>query len=661
MFRSIYGATKLRHDLFEDTSVDEFDTLILRGGNGDSWFHPSGTQQLRAQYIRDQWHRDIQQSMGWLTAHQRYMHLYVNGLYWGLYHVFERPTGDFLASHLGGEEEDWDAHNSTDPLDGDLEAWNTMFAIANGGVADAAGYAAIQEYLDVPNLIDFLLINFYSGNVDWDTKNWYAGRKRETGAGYMFFCWDSERTFWDVNTNRTTLNIAGRPTSMHQRLAQNPEYRLLFADHVHRHFFHDGLLTPNVAAEYWNARADEIEVPLVAESARFGDNKRSVPYRVTAEWRNEHNTLTNSYMRSRTGIVLGQLRARGLYPNVAAPVFSPLDERIDPGFELSITSANEVFYTIDGSDPRLEGGAPSPSAIRLAGGDGDLRIDTTTRVRARSRQGGVWSAAMDRTFVTPSLAITEIHYHPSPSAEGDTFDGGDREFLELRNISKSVVDLSGVRIEGDIELDFSEGDIETLAPGAFVVIVRNLAAFDDHYGLEGRSVTGEYRGRLSNGGGVLTLVGSVGETIQEVWFDDAWHPITDGQGFSLVARDEAALPEDPSRAAEWRPSLALGGSPGLPDISAGSRVPGDLNFNGTTDLSDAVFLAAKLFQGEATPWPCGETLRSLSNVQMADWNGDAAVDVSDIVSALLYQFAGGSPHALSVECRPFDTCPGECP
>ena len=365
IFKRIYGDGKLRHALFEDTSIDEFDEIILRGGNGDSWFHPSATQQQQAQYIRDQWHRDIEFAMGRLTAHQRHMHLYLNGLYWGLFHIFERPTGSFLASHLGGQRQDWDAHNSLDPLDGDLVAWNEMMSIAEAGVADAAGYAELQEYLSVPNLIDFMLINFYSGNIDWDRKNWYAARRREPGAGYVFFTWDSERTFLGLTDNRTSQEMAGRPSRLHQLLAANPEYRMLFADHVRRHFFADGVLTPEKAIEFWMARADEIRLPLIAESARFGDNKRSQPYTVDREWSSELRRVTNDYMPRRTGIVLAQLRARGLFPNVDAPTFDRLGGHIDSEIVLSVTARDgEIFYTTDSADPRLAGGAVSPRATR---------------------------------------------------------------------------------------------------------------------------------------------------------------------------------------------------------------------------------------------------------------------------------------------------------
>ncbi|MGB2822104.1 MAG: chitobiase/beta-hexosaminidase C-terminal domain-containing protein, partial [Phycisphaerae bacterium] len=268
VFRGEYGPTMLEFPLFAGSDVTRFNSIILRGQNGDSWIHPNSNQRRRAQYIRDQWHRDVQAAMGHRTLDQDHFHLYINGLYWGFFHVFVRSEAEFMADAFGGSEEDYDVirdlnrrAGEVEAIDGDLLAWNAMMALANGNIADNANYLAIQQYLDLENFVDYMLINFYSANTDWDASNWRAARKREPGAGFMFFPWDSERTVGNssssslvVDGNVTGKDVANRPTHMHQRLTLNEEYRLFFADRMHRHLFNDGVLTPRKAAESWQRR-----------------------------------------------------------------------------------------------------------------------------------------------------------------------------------------------------------------------------------------------------------------------------------------------------------------------------------------------------------------------------------------------------------------------
>ncbi|MFT5525431.1 MAG: hypothetical protein ACI9HK_003399, partial [Pirellulaceae bacterium] len=70
LFRDEYGTDKLEFPLFGDTDVQIFDELILRGGNGDAWIHPSLGQEIDAQYIRDQWLRDSLGVMGHVSPEQ---------------------------------------------------------------------------------------------------------------------------------------------------------------------------------------------------------------------------------------------------------------------------------------------------------------------------------------------------------------------------------------------------------------------------------------------------------------------------------------------------------------------------------------------------------------------------------------------------------------
>lgn len=377
LFKGMYGTPKLEFSMFQGWPVERFDTLILRGGNGDSWIHPRTIQQVRAQYIRDQWPRDTQVAMGRLTAGQCYVHLYLNGLYWGLYHVIERPNASFFAEHLGGEPREYDAiQHKNGTVDGNRDAWNAMMAIANGGLTSAESYRRVQEYIDLGNLIDWLLVNFYCGNVDWDHNNWYGGRRRRAGETFRFLSWDSERTFLSLGDNVTGRDNANQPTHVHQKLTANSEYRLLFADHVHRHFFNGGVLTPEEAAARWMARADEIRLPLEAESARWGDSKRpGNPYRPEVEWQAELDFLRLEYFPQRTAIVLEQLRNRGLYPDVEAPTLSPHGGTLDVDDLVALHApAGTIWYTLDGSDPRHPQMADDEASQVLVAEDAPKRV-----------------------------------------------------------------------------------------------------------------------------------------------------------------------------------------------------------------------------------------------------------------------------------------------
>ena len=79
----------------------------------------------------------------------------------------------------------------------------------------------------------------------------------------------------------------------------------------------------------------------------------------------------------------------------------------------------------------------------------------------------------------------------------------------------------------------------------------------------GVQILGPYTGRLNDGGEEIELVDAIGRTIHEFDYKDGWYEITDGEGFSLTIKDPTS--GDPTSWDEksgWRPSAAIGGSPG---------------------------------------------------------------------------------------------------
>ena len=585
LFKSQYGADKLRYPLFDDTpggqdATDEFDTIILRAGYNKSWAHSASGQRAMTQYLQNQFMADAHRDMGHKAIHGTFVHLYVNGQYWGLYNPVERPSAPFMESYFGGEEEQWDVLNSNLVISGTRDSWTALHNLANGVVpggpwtpevpnpnamASSAAYEQIKQLLDVENFVDYMVGNFYGANLDWDHHNWYAAKKRDATGRWRFFMWDSERTLESPSNDVTELNFMNNPSRLWQQLRVNPEFRLLVADRVHKHMFNDGTLTPAASIARYNALLAEIDRAVVGESARWGDFRRpDQPYTRDVEWVAERNRLLNSYFPGRTATVINQFLADGLYPTTGAPRFNQHGGVIGSNFELQITNPNTgggtVYYTLDGTDPRLPGGGVAPGALVYGGPVG---ISQTTDVTARVLLNGVWSAANAArfTFDLGAIRITEVMYNPAPPAPGGTTTATDYEFIEVENTASRRVLLAGIQLREGIEFTFGNFSLD---PGQRAVVVRNPTAFRARYG-DAPIVAGTYTNSLSDGGERIVLRGPLGQSIVDFTYDDDWYAQTDGGGYSLVAVNPNASNTVLSQKPGWRPSNRLHGGPGAAD------------------------------------------------------------------------------------------------
>ena len=318
VFRRDYGASTLDFPIWgDDDEPESVNSILLRGQNGDSWIHPSGTQRREALYIRDQFARSLHAAMGAPEMPQGHVNLYINGMYWGLYHTIERIEDESMVRLFGGAEEDWDIVKSSPPqmlvVAGSLGTWFEMQNLAAAVGAGEADFALLEEHLDFDRFIDFLLVNYFNGNRDWDHNNFQAARRRTGGDKWRFFVWDSERTMLANNHDSTTKNSAGRATGLHHLLLPREEYRELFRARVALHMANGGVLTPARTAEEFTGWASLLRVPLVAESARWGDAHRAGnPYLVDPTWQTEVDRRLTTYLPDRTATVLGQLAAHDL-------------------------------------------------------------------------------------------------------------------------------------------------------------------------------------------------------------------------------------------------------------------------------------------------------------------------------------------------------------
>jgi hypothetical protein len=410
-FRAEYGQAKLNFPLFEDEGVSEFDNVDLRTSQNYSWSYDGSSKNTM---VREVFSRDTQRDMGQPYTRSRYYHLYLNGQYWGIFQTQERSEASYAESYFGDSKDDYDVVKTTggnpnytiEATDGTLDAYRRLWQVATEGFYTDEAYYRVQgmnpdgsrnpayeRLLDVDNLIDYMLCTFYVGDCDGPISNflgnnrpnnYYGIYNRVDPDGFKFFRHDGEHTIgaqgsWNRDrtgpyTHPNLSQFANfTPQWLHQQLVVHPEYRLRLADRAHKYFFNDGVLTQGQSTERLLTRAEQIEMAIIAESARWGDSKRSQPYTKDDHWWPEINRIINDYdvygFPLRTQVVLGQLQSHDWYPNLDAPVFNingtyQHGGTVSEDDLLSMTApTGTILYTLDGSDPRSSGTTQQANAV----------------------------------------------------------------------------------------------------------------------------------------------------------------------------------------------------------------------------------------------------------------------------------------------------------
>ena len=551
-FRGEYGAGRLRYPLFPGTTVDSFDTIVLRAGMND----PSNP------FIKDELCRQLSSDLGMAASHGTFVHLFLNGVYRGYYNPVERIDDDFLRDYHGGGE-DWDLIASMSELrEGDKVSWNQLLQLAQTAPAtDEASYRRYLTRLDVTNFVDYLLMPIYADVDDWPHNNWRAARERTPSGLWRFYAWDVEWSFGDPNGHGVSFNtITGQLSSLSppwggteiarlfNSLKSHPEFRLLFADRVHRAFYNGGALTDDQV----RGRYEEIKARM-----RVGE---TIP--------GFRNSLISNWIVGRRRHVIAHLERAGFHRSTNAPGFAPFGGVVPAGHRLTLTNLEgAIYYTTDGSDPRVPfSGAVAPTAAVYTA---PVVLDRAVRLRARSLAGDQWSALTEAEFgiggAGVPVRITELNYNPP---------GGDaHEFIELTHTGTAPVDLSGFRFEG-VDFRFAT-PFPVLEPRTRLVLASATqpAAFAAHY--PGVAVAGYFGGALSNGGERIALLDREGRVVDSVTYDDegAWDRAADGDGPSL---ELITLTGDPEAPSSWQSSRQPGGTPGAPN-AARSRPSIELN------------------------------------------------------------------------------------
>jgi len=482
-FKAEYGPTKLKEEVFGEEAPDQYDRLILRGGFDN---------RLENQVV-DPWVKSAMRDMGHYAARSKFVHLFLNGMYWGMYNLSEQMDDNCMRDNLGGKSGDYDIIKDYYEVEaGDTEAWDRMielaadpdnFQVLIGNHPDGTPDPSSERLLNPENLIDYVINIAYNNPWDWDNHNWFAARKKTGSEGFHFLVWDAESGLSDGNKIEWIMEggYPNRPSSLFRNLMQNGEFSDLFIARVNRNFFEGGALTPEPGLKRYRQWLDELDTALIADQARWYGDDRDI-------WNIRHHSWIDNYFPERTEEVFRQFIDLEIYPEIPVPEFSTESEYIPADSVLLLTAPKgaQIRYTLTGTDPGYFSLAAAADIVVYQDSIPKPEEGSTFTVKARTKLGTLWSTVAERTFTVgedPSLFLDDrgkiaplLACYPNPFKESAdiriTLDAPAHVSLEVYNaMGGHIATLeNGHREAGEHLIRWDAGG---QAPGIYFCILRD--------------------------------------------------------------------------------------------------------------------------------------------------------------------------------------------
>ena len=396
--------------------------------------------------------------------------------------------------------------------------------------------AALVDIIDVDQWMRTFAMMSLNGTDDVYSRIWEHNFRyyvRPTDQKIIIFQWDLDRSF----NLGTTSSVTPNRNSV-RKIFAIPRYRRLFDGHL------NDLIETTFNRTYTTSWASHF-------TTLTGDNLNGLP----------------GYISSRATHVENRLPSQipFVITTNGGNDFSVADSAVDLAgngwIDVFTIEINDVLYQVTWTDDD-SWQVTAPISIG----------PNVLTVKAYNNQG--LEVGLDAITVTNTSSIDlanasntiirELHYHPSdPSAaeiaEG-FLDSDEFEFIEILNISTTVIDLSGASFTDGIGFIFPQG--MTLAPNARLIIVSNQTAFEFRYGVGIATIAGEYSGQLRDSGEHIRFEASDTTAIADFSYGDEnpWPESADGDGYSLVFSGS-----DYTSPLDWRTSTTFGGNPGSDD------------------------------------------------------------------------------------------------
>ena len=266
--REEYGKKRFKHKFFETIPQNSFKHLVLKPFSA-SW-NQSG--------VNDHICNQIASQLNVESLASRPVALYLNGEYWGIYYIHEKPDERYLEDHFDVDIENVNIIKGWNPLldYGSLSNFRLLFRwVQYADLTNPEKLAYFESQIDLDNFIDYQIFELFAENTDWPANNMRCWQEGDGKWRWIFFDGDAclrWMTFYAfdyaLDEGDAVWPSNWKATLFFRKLMENEDFKMRFNDRFHE------LLNTAFSYEVTKPIFDNIKATIIDEvplqSERFG-------------------------------------------------------------------------------------------------------------------------------------------------------------------------------------------------------------------------------------------------------------------------------------------------------------------------------------------------------------------------------------------------------
>ena len=182
-----YGDNRFRASLIPSRDYEEYKAVVVRAAGQDN----------RLAYMRDVVFTSRAKNTSVMYQESQVVAAYVNGTFWGVYHLRERISPESICQFEG-----WDNPDAVDLLEGSngaaVQGSNATFkkmmaAVEKYGLKSDENVAALRTMMDIENYLEYVMLQMYCNNHDLNNVRMY--RNSEEDGLWRWIIFDTDLGF----------------------------------------------------------------------------------------------------------------------------------------------------------------------------------------------------------------------------------------------------------------------------------------------------------------------------------------------------------------------------------------------------------------------------------------------------------------------------------